>query len=369
MRYPKAFLAVVVLFVTLTLTIQAQDTLGQRYPDTGMIIRDVAGSGRPTTSIRAGELEVSGVWKETMKVFTSILCTTACGTGAGTTGPHNGTGWAWFGGTDAKQKQSLSQPLYLPKTSSIGVGFYYWVGKLDIDANAKLTVRLDGKKVWGGPVTVLTLGYQAVYVDLTAYADGGVHTLEFFYKSKAATESTNISVDSITLYKGDAFGVVNPGFESGGLGWLMENATNDGVSCSEPNTKAYTGNCALRFKGSTGENSSARQVYLRGRDLVQPEATGLRAPPYYRVYLGAFVKSSAQSKGKLKFLLGFNDGSTVKGKVSLKGLGPYTWKQTPPKRYSALLIGEYLEIVIVHKSPSGKVWIDDVEMFYASDYG
>ena len=63
-----------------------------------------------------------------------------------------------------------------------------------------------------------------------------------------------------------------------------------------------------------------------------------------------------------------SDSSKVKTKVSLTGRDKYKWLQTPYISYPstqniiAILIG------VIHKSESGKTYIDDFEIFQVEDY-
>src|SRR5690606_3883630 len=125
------------------------------------------------------------------------------------------------------------------------------------------------------------------------------------------------------------------------------------------------GNCAFRFKGGAGENSRLKQEFGILRRV--PDA-GYRAPPAFAVYLGAFVDAPSSVRGTMKLKLTLTDSSTVKAKVRLSGNGKYRWIQTPYIQYPSEQGIIAILIALVHKSESGKTYLDDFEIFEVADY-
>jgi hypothetical protein len=142
----------------------------------------------------------SGNWAESSTNFGTPLCDAgSCGVGGGT-GPNTGLFWAWFGGIPAFEEGAVSQAvtipvgattldffLEIPVSSGNGVDFL----ELTVDGNQEYLVLESF-----GPF----LGYVAQSVDVSAYADGGVHTIEFHsIITGAGGLFTNFFVDDIAI--------------------------------------------------------------------------------------------------------------------------------------------------------------------------
>lgn len=181
--------------------------------------------------------------------FGSPICrTSVCGFGAGT-GPSDGTWWAWFGGVKPYQQGSLSQTIGIPTTAT-ELTFDLEVPVCDspqdyldvlIDGNPEL--RIDGTDPRCGQD-----GYVSQSVDISAYADGGSHDLEFFSETFSMNGSvSNFFVDvvaipgtpsacrrlgtSLTLIKGV---VNNDGGTASASEWTLSAAGPSGFSGSGP---------------------------------------------------------------------------------------------------------------------------------------
>ena len=88
-------------------------------------------------------------WTEADSIFGTPLCTVAaCGTGGGTSGPHAGSVWAWFGGDPtAGHTGSMSQSVTIPTGNTATLTYYYWNGAVTTPFDATLTVKIDGTTV------------------------------------------------------------------------------------------------------------------------------------------------------------------------------------------------------------------------------
>lgn len=142
----------------------------------------------------------SSPWTQFSSNFGSPLCTVAaCGTGTGT-GPRTGSWWAWFGGVTAPEIGAVSQWVTLP-VGTAQLSFYF-ENIVSGDAADFIQARVDSIPVWtynaGGAFSGL-LGYTQINVDLSAFANGGAHTLEFYSVSGAAQRSSNFFVDDVTI--------------------------------------------------------------------------------------------------------------------------------------------------------------------------
>ncbi len=121
-------------------------------------------------------------WTEASTNFGTPVCDVpGCGTGTGT-GPHTGDWWSWFGGIGAYEAGSVSQAVTMPSGGSASLNFWVEQAACSGDPADYMEVNMDGAQLWstnGAAPECNTVGYRQETVDVSAYADGGVHTLEF----------------------------------------------------------------------------------------------------------------------------------------------------------------------------------------------
>ena len=139
-------------------------------------------------------------WDEASTNFGSPLCTTAaCGSGGATAAPRSGGWWAWFGGIAAPEAASLVQPVTLP-AGAARLRFWLWNGASSGNGTDSLRVRVDGVPLFtaleGGPA--YAAGYTPVQLDLSPFADGGVHVVQFDFAG-SGSGITSFSVDDVVL--------------------------------------------------------------------------------------------------------------------------------------------------------------------------
>lgn len=140
-------------------------------------------------------------WAQTSTNYGTPLCATSCGG----LGPRSGLYWAWFGGAGAAAEAgSLQQTGTIPVGKNLLLFYLRWTSSVvsPPDPAAILQVRIDGNVVFSiMPATAFAYSsaYGLVSVDISAYADGNVHTLRFEASNAAASASTNILVDDISL--------------------------------------------------------------------------------------------------------------------------------------------------------------------------
>lgn len=161
-----------------------------------------------------------------------LLCTVAvCGDGAGTAGPEEGEGWAWFGGTTDAVTETLEQTISLPRGDA-ELEFELWAGAVSA-STFSFQVTLDGAEVFSyssadivqddeesgeegeegeeeNETTLATLslddendkdyteGYEDVELDLSNYTDDKAHVLRFTF-TKDGLGDTNLSLDEVSL--------------------------------------------------------------------------------------------------------------------------------------------------------------------------
>lgn len=216
-----------------------------------------------------------------------------------------------------------------------------------------------------GPVTG---GYVSRFLDISAYADGGVHTIRFDYVQSGTGSTTNWSVDDVTLYGFLPAVVLNSDFESVTVDpWTVSNGTGDKLKCNKPGkTFSHTGDCAFRFKGGVGESSKIKQdATFIVRDVLPVPAPGGRAPANQTIVFGAMVDAGSSAAGNMKVKATLNGGVKWKSKVSLAPTTGYQWVQTPVDAFPVETVFN-ANISIKHKGLSGKVYVDDAYVFLQS---
>jgi hypothetical protein len=166
---------------------------------------DLSAAAMAPGMINDGSFELGGfggAWTEFSSNFGTPICDAGlCGTGGGT-GPRTGTYWCWFGGIAATEIASVSQSVVLPATGSLSLEFYTELPACDSAADF-MEVLVDGTPVYfvdGADAACGTIGYDLVSVDISAYADGGSHTIEFRSETYSVnTGVTNFFLDDVSL--------------------------------------------------------------------------------------------------------------------------------------------------------------------------
>lgn len=186
-----------VITVPVTLTVTAADLI---FADgfEGVATCDAASQLLLDPSFEAS-LDGSGPWDSTSTNFGTALCDDAsCGSGNGTATARTGTVWAWFGGTADPETATASQAVVIPAGTRF-LNFYLWIGSATGGAGAtNMDVNVDGTSVVSYPEpAVAEAGYTLRSIDMSAFADGASHTIEFNYV--ATGTSSNYSVDDVTL--------------------------------------------------------------------------------------------------------------------------------------------------------------------------
>ncbi|MEL7451441.1 MAG: choice-of-anchor J domain-containing protein, partial [Pseudomonadota bacterium] len=145
-------------------------------------------------------------WSETGTVFTPLCNAASCGAFLG----NEGEGFAWFGGTDVPNVQSLEQTVTIPvDVTFFDFGLLVAGGGADGACDGPddaMRILIDGNVVFETPnPCVPSAGgignYPVNTVDLTAggYNDGGSHTLRIEGEIFAANgANTNFLLDSMT---------------------------------------------------------------------------------------------------------------------------------------------------------------------------
>jgi hypothetical protein len=245
----------------------------QAFVPTGAIVQD--------GSFEAGT--PNPVWDEFSTNFGTPLCDANCG------GPpaHTGSWHAWFGGIAAAEQGSVDQDVTIP-TGAATLSFWLLMGATP-GASGSLEVSLDSTPLF--TVTqddVADYGvYTQVTIDVSAFADGGVHNL-LFNGEEGAGATLNFFVDDV------AIDVEAPGTcdTPGDIPWLTVSPGN-GATAGSSNSlvDVVFDSTGLAIGVYTGT------LCIDSNDLVTPQVevpvtlTVGEEVPNFIIYLPVVIKS------------------------------------------------------------------------------
>jgi cysteine-rich repeat protein len=145
----------------------------------------------------------SPAWSEASTNFGTPICNeAACGLGGGS-GPADGSYWAWFGGVpdNVYEEGSLTQSVSIPETAT-ELRFELEITACDTAADY-LEVLIDNNPVFvvnGSSPLCGVFGYTPRMVDITAYANGGSHSLEFHGETFSNNlDASSFFVDNVSI--------------------------------------------------------------------------------------------------------------------------------------------------------------------------
>ena len=144
-------------------------------------------------------------WNEFSSNFGTPLCDAGCGTGGGT-GPHTGSWWSWFGGiATAVEEGYVDQDVTIPAGTAT---LRFWLEIPVADATGFMDVQMDGNTIMSfTEADAGTYGiYAEVSVDVSAYADGGIHNLKFHSITQPGAGPVNFMLDDVSIEAGPPVG-------------------------------------------------------------------------------------------------------------------------------------------------------------------
>jgi len=168
-----------------------------------------ASAGTPTCTplniILDGGFETGGVpstiWidPQSSTNFGTPLCTDAtCGTGSGASPPRSGTTWAWFGGIPLPETAKLGQNITIP-SGTASLRFWMRIGTVSAPFTDVLNIKIDNVTVQSYiEPSAAELAYTERIVDLSAFANGGLHNIQFEYIGSSNGTGSYV-VDDVTL--------------------------------------------------------------------------------------------------------------------------------------------------------------------------
>jgi hypothetical protein len=132
--------------------------------------------------------------------------------------------------------------------------------------------------------------------------------------------------------------------------WVVVNATGDKLVCDP--AKAYSGQCAFKFKGSRFENATLLQVV---------NLNGLTFSAGDELILSAFANGVGDVKLKLTLVVSYNGAPADKAQVQLLASSGYT-EYTAPTLMLASGDVRSIKVKFKHKSANGRTFVDDVSL-------
>lgn len=235
----------------------------------------------PLNIILDGGFETGGIpstiWNDpqTSTNFDTPLCNEAnCGTGAGASPPRTGLVWAWFGGATVPETGRLGQSVTIP-AGTASLHFWMRIGTVSLPFTDVLNVKIDNVTVQRYPEPSSSeSSYTERVIDLSAFADGGVHNIQFEYIGPSEGTGSYV-IDDVTLLASGA-GCASPSatptasstptpapsctptervadstFENGNpwTGWTVQTSTNFGTPICDTMLCGTDGGTAVPFAG------------------------------------------------------------------------------------------------------------------------
>jgi len=158
----------------------------------------LADSGLETTTAN-GQSNPS--WGSTSTNFGAVFCSSdICPNDTTNPAPRSGSFYAWFGGTAAAETATLTQTVIIPSGSPRHLNFFLRRGRVTAPLDAVLRVKIDGNPVrsFDEPAAA-EASYVARSIDLSAFANGASHQIQFEYVNPSNSAVSNFLVDDIAL--------------------------------------------------------------------------------------------------------------------------------------------------------------------------
>jgi hypothetical protein len=146
----------------------------------------------------------NGSWVESSTHFGTVICDVGvCGTNSGQQGPHSGSWWALFGGTNppdnTPEDSSISQQFAFPTVPGF-LDFWFWIGNRQGTLNDSFKVLVDASTIFQvTPLTPDFFSYNKVSLNIAPFSDGAMHTLAFVFHSDVGSENVVMSLDDVSV--------------------------------------------------------------------------------------------------------------------------------------------------------------------------
>ena len=191
---------------------------------------------------------------------TPVCSVSECGSTGGGTGPLDGTFWVWFGGAEqAYEEGRVSQAITIPSTVT-ELTFGLEVPACNLPADY-MEVLIDGNQEFfidGSSPLCNVVGYTIQSVDISAYADDGVHQLEFHSETNSVNQNvSNFFIDVVAMP-----GVVSMCTPDTSL-TLLKEVTNDNGGTTQADAWTLTATGPTTFSGN-GPSVSSPEIFEAG---------------------------------------------------------------------------------------------------------
>src|SRR5262249_38096860 len=125
----------------------------------------------------------------------------------GTALPRTGNWWAWLGHNISTT--GMTQTVAIP-VGSASLNFWLWIGLAN--GSDTLYIMLDGAQVWSVSENdpAYASGSLPVSVKISAFADGGSHVLQFLFNDNSIAQTSNLSIDDVSLTAGPGGQIAGP---------------------------------------------------------------------------------------------------------------------------------------------------------------
>jgi hypothetical protein len=258
----------------------------------------------PQNIVLDGSFESGGVpstiWSDpqTSTNFGTPLCSVAtCGTGSGTAPPRTGTFWAWFGGIPLPETATLGQDVVIP-AGTASIHFWMRTGTVTAPFTDVLNVKIDNVTVVSYPEpSIAEADYTERFIDLTSFANGASHNIEFEYIGPSNGTGSYVIDDVTLLANGAGCGsptatpsnsptatpisctpterVVDGTFEAGNPwdSWTVQNSTNFGTSICDTSLCGTDNGAAAPFAGDNWiwfGGIAAAEIASVGQSVIIP---------------------------------------------------------------------------------------------------
>jgi hypothetical protein len=267
------------------------------------------------------------IWKQASTNADWTVCTTSNTVDclvAGVAGPRTGTKWGFFGildwedpETESPEEGDLYQNVTFPGCGA-SLQFYFWIGQAPAGSNAndKFQVLIDDVKIFEKSAldAASYSSYTLVSLDVSNFADGAVHKVEFY--SITADQAVIFNLDDISLTQ-----------------TCVTISGNAGIGGA---TLDYTG-------GSTTANGSGNYSFDVAYDwsgTVTPSKPGYTFSPVNRTYTNLTTDQTGQNYAAT--------GPTISGNVGVSGVTlsysdgtPKTATSDPNGNYSFMVTGNW----------------------------
>ena len=290
----------------------------------GLLIAPVGKAGAVAPNlIQDPSLEAAysstAIWQQASTNSDTPLCIASDNDCAfpGISAPRTGSIWAVFGGVDWSDEESISpevgdlyQNVVFP-TCGASLQFYFWIGAAPAgsDANDVFNVKIDGVTVFLANATQQSSypSYTLVNLNVSAYANGAVHKVEFY--SVTDGQMVTFNVDDISLTQ-----------------TCVTISGNAGVAGATLNS---TGGSAI----ADGSGNYSFNVPFEWSGTVTPSKSGYVFSPVSRTYSNITTNQTAQNYTATAVYL-------ISGNVGVGGV-TLSYTDGTPKTATSVSNGDY----------------------------